>query len=148
MKVETILSLYERDLNKVITEINLYTKEENLWRVENNISNSAGNLALHLIGNLQTFIGIEIGKIPYVRDRELEFAAKNVPRTEIIAALTKTIEILKQSLQTLSDQDLQSEYPFLKFEKPASNAYLLIHLLSHLSYHLGQINYHRRLLDK
>lgn len=148
MNIETIITLYERDLNKVITEIDLYKKEDNLWAVAEGISNSTGNLALHLIGNLNTFIGQGIGKFHYVRDRELEFSQKNVPRVELIENLKKTIKTLKDSLDVLTDIELLDQYPISKFDEAVTNEYLLIHLLNHLSYHLGQINYHRRLLDK
>lgn len=147
MNSATIVSLYERDLNKVITEIALYKKEENMWLVEKGIANSAGNLALHLIGNLHTFIGKEIGKTNYVRNRDLEFSQKDVSRASLILELENTILMIKDSLSALTDTDLQADYPFPKFAESSSNEYLLMHLLIHLSYHLGQINYHRRLLD-
>jgi hypothetical protein len=78
MLKETLISLFERDLYRVINELNQYQTELNIWKIENHISNSAGNLTLHLIGNLNTYIGKEIGKTDYVRNRELEFSQKNV----------------------------------------------------------------------
>lgn len=148
MLLETTLLLFERDLNKVITEIELYKNEENIWRVEKNISNSAGNLTLHLIGNLNTYIGNEIGKNNYVRNRELEFSQKNIPRQELIKNLNETINIVRNSLLTFPADELENEYPILVFTEKTSTAYLLIHLTTHLSYHLGQINYHRRLIEE
>ncbi|WP_333862471.1 hypothetical protein [Sphingobacterium sp.] len=65
MLIQTLKSLFHRDLKKLRDEIALYRLEENIWIVENSISNSAGNLCLHLIGNLQTYIGAEIGKTGY-----------------------------------------------------------------------------------
>lgn len=62
MLTNTLVSLFERDLKKLITEIELYENESNIWRIEKKILNSAGNLTLHLIGNLNTYIGKEIGK--------------------------------------------------------------------------------------
>lgn len=148
MLLETILLLFERDINKLISEIELYKNEENIWRVDKNISNSAGNLTLHLIGNLNTYIGKEIGKINYIRNRELEFSQKNIPRQELIKNLNDTINVVRNSLLTFPADELENEYPILVFTEKTSTAYFLIHLTTHLSYHLGQINYHRRLIEE
>ena len=125
----------------------MYKNEENLWKVEKQIANSAGNLCLHLIGNLNTYIGIEIGKTNYVRDRELEFSLKNISKEELIDNIEKLKIIIAASLDKLTDEQLEKEYPVLVFENKTSTGYFLIHLATHLTYHLGQINYHRRLLD-
>ncbi|GGG42763.1 DUF1572 family protein [Epilithonimonas arachidiradicis] len=148
MLSETLNSLFERDLNKVIEELNLYQSESNIWKVEGNISNSAGNLALHLIGNLKTYIGKEIGNFDYVRNRDLEFADKNVPRAKIVADLNDTVVIIKNSLKSVSDEELKKDYPLLVLGEKTSTEYFLVHLATHLNYHLGQINYHRRLVEK
>lgn len=148
MEAIKLLSFFERDLNKLITEIELYTDEKNLWLVDGNILNSAGNLALHLIGNLNTFIGVELGNTGYIRDRDLEFSARDVPRQQIVEGIKDTITMLKTVLGALTAEDLAKDYPVLKFPEPSSTEYLLVHLAAHLSYHLGQVNYHRRLLDK
>jgi len=148
MLLETIIVLFERDLHKLITEIELYKNEDNIWRVDKNISNSAGNLTLHLIGNLNTYIGKEIGKINFVRNRELEFSQKNIPRQELIKNLKDTINVVRNSLLSFPKDELENEYPILVFTEKTSTGYFLIHLTTHLSYHLGQINYHRRLIEE
>ncbi|GHC44624.1 DinB family protein [Ulvibacter litoralis] len=148
MNTDTLLTFFERDLNKLITELESYKNEKNIWRVEKSISNSAGNLTLHLIGNLHTFIGKEIGKTNYIRNRELEFTQKNVPRNELIDRINNTITMVKESLNSITNEDLKKEYPVMKFSKIETTEYLLVHLAIHLTYHLGQINYHRRLLDE
>jgi uncharacterized damage-inducible protein DinB len=147
MVIKTLQSLFARDLNRLKKEIELYQDESNIWKVEKNIANSAGNLCLHLIGNLNTYIGKEIGKTDYVRNREQEFLLKNVPRIELLDKIDETIQVVNQSLGKLSENMLQDEYPILVFEEKTSTEYLLIHLATHLAYHLGQINYHRRLID-
>lgn len=147
MNATELISFFERDLNRLIVEIESYKNEENIWRVEKHISNSAGNLVLHLIGNLNTFIGKEIGHTNYVRNRELEFSQKNVSRSELIENISNTLQIVKNSLLTLTDEDLKNDYPILKFAEITSTEYLLVHLTTHLTYHLGQINYHRRLIE-
>ncbi|WP_109301392.1 DinB family protein [Aquimarina sp. AU474] len=147
MNTTALLSFFERDLNKLITEIKLYKNEENIWRVEKNISNSAGHLTLHLIGNLHTFIGKEIGKTGYIRNRNLEFTQENVSKQALIDSINDTIEMIKNSLISITNEELKKDYPVLKFSKTESTEYLLVHLTTHLTYHLGQINYHRRLID-
>ncbi|OYU84074.1 MAG: DinB superfamily protein [Flavobacterium sp. BFFFF2] len=147
MLTTTLISLFERDLNRVIHELNQYQTEMNIWRIEKNISNSAGNLTLHLIGNLSTYIGKEIGKTDYIRNRPLEFSETNVSRDELIDKLNQTIIVIKNALTHMTDGDLSKEYPVLVFSEMTSTDYLLVHLTTHLAYHLGQINYHRRLID-
>jgi uncharacterized damage-inducible protein DinB len=147
MLPEVLHTLFERDLKRLKSEIAQYKNEEKLWYTERSISNSAGNLCLHIIGNLNTYIGAEIGKINYIRNRELEFSQKNIPRTELIQKIDETILIVNSSLHNLTDEDLKKEYPVLVFDQKTSTAFLLTHLTTHLTYHLGQINYHRRLLD-
>nr|WP_121273253.1 DUF1572 family protein [Pedobacter schmidteae] len=141
-------SLFTRDLNKLKSEIEQYQDEQNIWLIDKAILNSAGNLCLHLVGNLNTFIGAELGKTGYVRDRPLEFSAKDVPRTELISKVEATIKVVNDALDQLSDADMEKDYPVVKIvEGGSSVAFMLMHLSMHLAYHLGQINYHRRLLD-
>lgn len=147
MLINTINTIFERDLNRLKTEIELYTNENNLWQIEKGISNSAGNLCLHLIGNLNMFIGNVLGKTDYVRNRPLEFSLKNIPRADLLQSIDTTIVMVDRTLNALREEDLQLEFPLLVFEKKTSTEFMLIHLTTHLSYHLGQINYHRRLLD-
>lgn len=129
------------------TEIEAYSDERNLWVLDKSISNSAGNLSLHLIGNLNAFVSAEFGNAGYVRQRDLEFSQKDVPRKQLFQMLDETIETVLMSLDTLSDDQLEEDYPKIVFKEKKSNAFFLIHLTTHLAYHLGQINYHRRLLD-
>lgn len=143
-----LVEVYERDLEKVKAEILLYKSEQAMWIIREEINNSAGNLCLHLIGNLNHFIGAILGKTGYIRTREVEFSSKNIPRSEMIAALDKTNEIVKNTLLSLTDKDLAGNYPIEKHDKIVTMPHMLLHLLTHLNYHLGQINYHRRLLDK
>lgn len=147
MVTDALMKLFKRDLNKLIDEINLYTDETNLWIVDKTILNSAGNLCLHLVGNLKTFIGANLANTGYVRQRDLEFSLKDIPRAELIKQVEETILIVEESLKKLSKSDLEKEYSPQVFNHPMTTEYFLVHLAMHLSYHLGQINYHRRLLD-
>ncbi|KAF2081969.1 DinB family protein [Flavobacterium sharifuzzamanii] len=147
MILETLKTLFNRDLNKLKSEIESYQNESSIWTIDKNISNSAGNLCLHLIGNLNAFIGTEIGKTGYVRNRPLEFSLKDVPKAELIQKIEDTISVVNNALDNLTEADLEAIYPQIVFEKEMTTGFFLVHLSTHLAYHLGQINYHRRLLD-
>ena len=147
MIIESLRSLYNRDLNKLKAEIEAYQHEENLWKTDKSISNSAGNLCLHLVGNLSHFIGAQLGNTGYVRHRELEFSLKDIPKAELIEKIEATTIIVDSVLSQLPEADLRKEYPLVVFEDKMTTDFFLIHLIAHLDYHLGQINYHRRLLD-
>jgi uncharacterized damage-inducible protein DinB len=148
MTIETLKILFERDLKRLRKEVELYDNENNLWKIDKNITNSAGNLCLHLIGNLNTYIGKEIGKTDYIRNRELEFSLKNIPKAELLKKIDEIILIINNSLDKLTQEELIKEYPAMVFDTATSTEYLLMHLTTHLTYHVGQINYHRRLLGK
>ncbi|MGV6829351.1 MAG: DinB family protein [Flavobacteriales bacterium] len=143
----TLISLFKRDLEQLINELSLYKLESNIWKTDKNIDNSAGNLSLHLIGNLNHFIGAVLGKTAYKRKRKLEFSQKNIAIQSIIQQLERTGETIENTITNISDEDLAKNYPIEVFNKPMTTVYFLIHLSTHLTYHLGQINYHRRLLD-
>lgn len=147
MLIATLKSLFKRDLDKLKLEIELYNREDSIWLVEKSIANSAGNLCLHLIGNLNTYIGAELGASGYIRNRELEFSAKHVPRAALIEKITETAHIVDQTLDTLTEEHMKEDASVQIFASNVSTGYFLIHLSTHLAYHLGQINYHRRLLD-
>jgi hypothetical protein len=147
MIIETLQKIFKRDLEKLKQEIASYRDENNLWKVDKSIPNSSGNLCLHLVGNLNAYIGAEIGKTGYVRNRGLEFSLKNIPQVQLGKMIEDTIVVVEEGLSKLNENDLVSEYPLLVFKEKTSTGYFLIHLGVHLGYHLGQVNYHRRLLD-
>jgi len=148
MLTETLKLLFSRDLKKLKVEIESYKDELNLWVVEPDIANSAGNLCLHLIGNLNTYIGATLGGTNYVRNRPLEFSLKNIPQKELITKIDETIIIVEETLDKITQEAIEAEYPLVVLTEKTSTEFFLVHLTTHLSYHLGQINYHRRLLDK
>ncbi len=141
-----LLEFFERELLKLKEEIGLYADEGMLWEIRPGISNSAGNLCLHLLGNLNHFIGAVLGNTGYIRQREDEFALKNIPRAELLLSIDRTILMLKSTIQGISESDFDQIYPLEKHGKVVTTRYMLLHLLTHLNYHLGQVNYHRRLV--
>jgi hypothetical protein len=148
MLTKSLQSLFCRDLNKLKEELELYQNEANIWHMDGDILNSAGNLCLHLIGNLNTYIGAILGHSGYVRNRPEEFSSKYIPRNDLISKIEQTIAVIDATLPLVTDAQMQSEYPQeVNGGKPITG-YFLVHLAMHLSYHLGQVNYHRRLLDR
>ena len=146
MLAKILRELYERDLNKLKDEIQMYENEGDLWKTAPGISNSAGNLTLHLAGNLRHYFGAVLGGTEYVRDRVAEFSSGYVPRGQILAEIDAALSEVAAELENLSDDKMAEDYPQDVFGRPMTTGFFLVHLASHLNYHLGQINYHRRLL--
>ena len=147
MIIQSISALYVRDLQKLKIEIELYQFEEKMWVINQSILNSGGNLCLHIIGNIKTFIGNGLCQNGYVRQRELEFSKKNVSKADLFKEIEETIQIVKNGLSELTISQLDKPFPLKIGEDKTSVIHTLLHLHAHLNYHLGQINYHRRLLD-
>ena len=146
MLTNTLSNLFIRDLDRLTKEIDCYKKEESLWIAANGISNSAGNLCLHLLGNLNTYIGTNLGNTGYVRDRPTEFSLKNIPKKTLLEEIDLLKTVIKNTFNKLEDNDLEQIYPEEVLGYPMTTQYFMVHLAAHLNYHLGQINYHRRLL--
>lgn len=146
--ISSIERLLNRDLQKLKEEITLYPTDDLLWKIDGEIKNSAGNLCLHLCGNLQHYIGTVLGNSGYLRNRDNEFAAKGLSKEQLLNEIEKTIKTITDTLKTLNTSVLTSEYPIQVLGYPMTTVYFLIHLTSHFEYHLGQINYHRRIMKK
>ncbi|MFN8260493.1 MAG: DUF1572 family protein [Chitinophagales bacterium] len=144
---EALLEIFERDLGKLKEEISSYAPENKLWKVDRQISNSGGNLALHLIGNLNHFIGATLGNTGYIRERDKEFSEKDVPAQQLLQAIDATIIIVRDTLNNMAPEDFEKIFPLEKHGQVVKTDFMLLHLLAHLEYHLGQINYHRRLVE-
>ena len=142
-----LAALFDRDLTSLMNELRAYPDEAGLWRVQGDIVNPAGTLALHLTGNLRALIGDALGGEPYRRDRDAEFARRDVPRAELLSELEHTRDIVGRTLRSLDDARLTLPHPNLppSFAPDTTTGAFLLHLYGHLSWHLGQVNYHRRL---
>jgi hypothetical protein len=134
-----------RDLRALRRELEAYADERDIWRIQPGISNSAGNLTLHLTGNLQYFIGTVLGSSGYVRDRDAEFNRRDVPRTELLRQVDAAIAALPL-LSRVSDADLAKPFPLPVAGVTLATGDFMIHLAAHFTWHLGQVDYHRRLL--
>ena len=141
------ITLFHRDIDRLYKEIESYTDEAVIWQHAEGISNPAGNLCLHLIGNLNEYIGRQIGQIPYQRDRPLEFSDTGISQKELLSRIEATQKVIVKAISTLTDTQLSEKYPENVLGYDMTNLYFLVHLSGHLNYHLGQINYHRRILS-
>jgi hypothetical protein len=146
--LNTVLAnFYARDIRKLIEELNLFRNEEDLWRTEGSVKNSSGNLALHIIGGLNHFIGAMLAKTGYVRNRDQEFSSKDVKRKDLVDQLEELIRLTNRTLNALSQERMEGEFPILFDDAKNSTAYVLVQLLIHLNYHIGQVNYLRRVFE-
>jgi uncharacterized damage-inducible protein DinB len=134
-------------LNVLNKEISSYKNEADLWKVTGEITNPPGNLCLHLCGNLQHYIGAIIGKTSYLRNRDAEFSKKNVSRHDLLMEINLTEEVIAHVFDALKKEDLKKPFPDKTFGENITYAEAILHCEVHFTYHLGQINYHRRILS-
>ena len=142
----SLVQLYQRDLNTLKQELLAYPDEALMWKIIPGTKNSGGNLGMHLVGNLKQFIGAILGETGYIRNRPAEFEDKNVQRDQILKEIDETIEVIQTTLPKLTLSEMEKKYPVKVFGHEMTTEYFLFHLLGHLNYHLGQVNYHRRSL--
>jgi hypothetical protein len=141
-----LATLFERDLARLIQELRAFPDTAAIWKTAPGVTNAAGTLALHLEGGLRHFIGWRLGKIAYTRDRPLEFSARGVERDEIIARLEAVKASIPKVIASISEADLDAIDPKNGTDKPMTVRQWLIHLYGHLGYHLGQVDYLRRVV--
>lgn len=138
---------FTRELEILKKEMAAYSTEDAIWEVPEGISNSGGNLALHLVGNLNHFVGSVLGDTGYVREREKEFTERGVPQAELLKMIEDTSVVVTDVILNLDEQDLNKTLPIQVMDRSWTYHGFLLQLLWHISYHNGQINYHRRMTD-
>jgi hypothetical protein len=143
-----LAALFTRDLTRLVQELRAFPDDEILWQRAPGVKNSAGNLALHLEGNLREFVGRQLGDVAYSRARDQEFALSGTSREELVERMEQVRELVARVVARLSDGDLSAAYPERVLETPLSSHDFLVHLHGHLNYHLGQMNYLRRILTE
>ena len=141
-----ITNVITRELQALRREVETYPTEGDLWEVRPGITNPGGNLALHLAGNLQYFLGNVLGKTGYVRNREAEFGNKDVPRAELLREIDNALAAVRTGMSKLTEADLTKPYPEPVAGVKSTTGAFLAHFATHLAYHLGQVDYHRRIL--
>ncbi|HET6777376.1 MAG TPA: DinB family protein [Gemmatimonadales bacterium] len=141
-----VAAILDRDLRALRREVEAYSDERELWVRVPGITNVGGNLVLHLAGNLQYYIGTVLGRTGYVRDRPAEFARHDVPRAELLREIEAARDAVKATLEKPVDVD--AEFPESILGMRVRTGDYLIHLATHFAYHLGQLDYHRRVVTK
>ncbi len=144
--IDHIRTVMLRDLNSLRNEVEAFEDASEVWQVPKGINNSAGTLILHLCGNLRHFIGNALGTSEYARDREWEFSARDLSLPELLAEVDDTIRIVGETLARLPEAALIADYPVKLGERTLNTCVFLIHLCTHLGFHLGQIDYQRRIV--
>jgi len=143
---EWITNVITRELKALRREIESYPSDEDLWEIPAGIANPGGNLALHLAGNLQYFVGNVLGKNGYERNRDAEFGSRDIPRAELLREIDNAIAAVEIGMGTITEADLAKPYPEKVGGVSSSTGAFLAHFATHLAYHLGQVDYHRRIL--
>ena len=144
MHLTDLRTIVTRDLRGLKREIEAYPDDASVWRVIPGVPNTGGTLALHVAGNIQHFFGAILGRDGYVRNRDAEFARRDVPRAELLAGLEAAIASVERTLAKLDEGSPRQPYPELIAKRTVSTGAFLLHLATHLAYHLGQVDYHRR----
>ena len=145
---EGLVALFSRDLTRLIQELQAFPSDKVLWQRAPGVKNSAGNLVLHLEGNLREYIGRQLGHVAYVRTRDQEFGLNGVSRDDLVRRMEQVKELIAKVVARLSDSDLAAVHPERVLETDLSSHDLLVHLHGHLNFHLGQIDYLRRILTE
>lgn len=138
--------LFRRDLTRLGQQIEAFPGEDVLWLTPPHFTNPPGNLVLHLEGNLREYVGRQLGNVPYVRNRPLEFSTRGVSKAELIARVAELRQLIPSVIDRLSPEQMQKDYPEVVLEVPMSTEAFLIHLYGHLNWHLGQVDSQRRVL--
>lgn len=141
-----VAAIMDRDLRGLRRELEAYADERQIWQEVPGMPNSAGTLALHIAGNLQYYIGTRLGGTGYVRDRDAEFARRGVPRVELVAEVERARAAVAAGLARIEAEALDADYPETIAQSRIRTGEYLVHLSAHLAYHLGQLDFHRRVV--
>jgi len=141
-----IATMLVRELEGFEREVLLFPSDESLWQTLPGLTNTAGNLALHVAGNLQHYIGTVLGKTAYKRDRNMEFSRRSGTRAEVVAELRQAATVVRYVLASIHEDTLAGEFPEALMGMKIRTNLLLIHLCAHSGFHLGQAGYLRRTL--
>lgn len=135
-----------RELETFRQEVRSFPDDATLWQAPAGVTNPAGTLALHVAGNLRHFVGAVLGNTGYVRNRDHEFAARGLPREELLAALDAASAEVGDTLTRLDPGVLDQPYPQAVGGATLGTRRFLLHLAAHLAWHLGQAGYLRRIV--
>lgn len=146
MLLRDVAAIFDRDLRALARELDAYPDERDLWQVPPGVLNSAGTLALHLSGNVQHYLGAVFGGTGYRRDRAAEFAERGVPRAELHRRIEAARAAVQAAAGRAGDVPLAGDFAEVVGGVRVAAGEYLVHLVAHFAYHLGQVDYHRRLV--
>jgi uncharacterized damage-inducible protein DinB len=146
MMIPIVQAVLLRELAAVQRSVEAYPDDASLWTLPTGLPNAGGTLVLHLMGNLQHYVGAVLGESGYQRDRPAEFARRNVSRAELVREISAAVAAVKRTLPTLTEDSLSRPYPEAIGGRELTTGVVLIHVATHLAYHLGQLDYHRRVV--
>lgn len=116
--------------------------EEQIWTKPYPYGNSIGNLVLHLTGNLNFYLGAEIGGTGYVRNRPLEFAeTSRIAKNELLDRFDEAIAIVAMVLQKQTENDWGKAYSAKGLEEIGDRLSMILQCAAHLYHHTGQMMY-------
>ena len=148
MLVEAVCAILDRDLQALAREVMAYPDDATVWQVPEGAVNSTGTLVLHLSGNIQHFLGARLAESGFVRDRPAEFSSRGVPRAALLRQIEAAPTAVRAAADRVTDESLTGDYPEVVGGMRVAAGEYLIHLVSHFGYHLGQVDYHRRLVTR
>lgn len=148
MLVEAVAAILDRDLQALAREVMAYPDDDALWQLPEGVTNSAGTLVLHLTGNVQHFLGARLADTGFVRDRHAEFSARGVPRAALLRQIEAARSAVRSAAEQVTDEALERDFPEVVGGVRVATGEYLIHLVDHFGYHLGQVDYHRRLVTR
>jgi hypothetical protein len=146
MLLEELKTILLRDIAGVERELDLYPDDESVWKNLPGLPNSAGNLILHLAGGSQYFFGTALGNTSYVRNREAEFTKKDIPRHELKKELLGARQAVLAGFAAMTEEKLEQPFPVRITDTDLSTRLTILQLVTHIAYHLGQVDYHRRVI--
>jgi uncharacterized damage-inducible protein DinB len=146
MTLASFAALLDRDLRTAAREVEAYPNEQDLWAAPPGIKNVGGTLVLHLAGNIQHYVGACLGGTGYVRNRPAEFSRRDVPRAELLREIEAARRAVRATLSESAGPDLAADFPERIVGKMVNTGEYLMHLMTHFAYHLGQLDYHRRMV--
>jgi hypothetical protein len=140
-------TMIARELETFVRELELCENDAVVWATRPGVTNSLGTLTLHICGNLQHFIGGRLGQTGYVRDRDHEFSARDIPRQDLVDLVRTALGVVRNVMPTLTDAQLAQEYPEAVGGVRMLTGVFLTHLVAHTAMHLGQAGYVRRIVS-
>jgi hypothetical protein len=148
MLVESVAAILDRDLQALGREVEAYPDDGTLWQLPEGVTNSGGTLVLHLTGNIQHYLGARLADTGFVRDRPAEFSARGVSRVALVRQIEAARSAVRSAAGKLTGEALELDFPEVVGGMRVATGDYLIHLVSHFGYHLGQVDYHRRLVTR